>query len=90
MERCLIIVNSWKPLTIFTKRSILDVAARSASDYTPKIITETITETILNHRRYLSAKKDALVNNIYSYLLSQAISFLGAHYVPPGCDIWFE
>ena len=27
MERFLIIVNSWKPLTITTKRSILDVAA---------------------------------------------------------------
>ena len=27
MERFVIIVNSWKPLTIITKRSILDVAA---------------------------------------------------------------
>ena len=27
MERFVIIVNVWKPLTIFTKRSILDVAA---------------------------------------------------------------
>ena len=27
MERFVIIVNSWKPLTITTKRSILDVAA---------------------------------------------------------------
>ena len=27
MERFVIIVNGWKPLTIITKRSILDVAA---------------------------------------------------------------
>ena len=27
MERFVIIVNGWKPLTIVTKRSILDVAA---------------------------------------------------------------
>ena len=27
MERFVIIVNDWKPLTIITKRSILDVAA---------------------------------------------------------------
>ena len=27
MERFVVIVNSWKPLTIITKRSILDVAA---------------------------------------------------------------
>ena len=27
MERLVIIVNGWKPLTIITKRSILDVAA---------------------------------------------------------------
>ena len=27
MERFMIIVNSWKPLTIITKRSILNVAA---------------------------------------------------------------
>ena len=27
MERYVIIVNSWKPLTIITKRSILDLAA---------------------------------------------------------------
>ena len=27
MERYVIIVNGWKPLTIITKRSILDVAA---------------------------------------------------------------
>ena len=27
MERFVIIVNSWKPLTITSKRSILDVAA---------------------------------------------------------------
>ena len=27
MERFVIIVNAWKPLTIITKRSILDVAA---------------------------------------------------------------
>ena len=27
MERFVIIVNSWKPLTIITKRSILDVVA---------------------------------------------------------------
>ena len=27
MERFLIIVNGWKPLTIITKRSILDIAA---------------------------------------------------------------
>ena len=27
MERFVIIVNGWKPLTIMTKRSILDVAA---------------------------------------------------------------
>ena len=27
MERFVIIVNGWKPLTIITKRSVLDVAA---------------------------------------------------------------
>ena len=27
MERFVIIVNGWKPLTVITKRSILDVAA---------------------------------------------------------------
>ena len=27
MERFVVIVNGWKPLTIVTKRSILDVAA---------------------------------------------------------------
>ena len=27
MERFVVIVNGWKPLTIITKRSILDVAA---------------------------------------------------------------
>ena len=27
MEHCVIIVNGWKPLTIITKHSILDLAA---------------------------------------------------------------
>ena len=34
MERFVVIVNVWKPLTIFTKRSILDVAA----DLDPRLV----------------------------------------------------
>ena len=44
MERFVIIVNGWKPLTIITKRSILDVAA----DLDPPL-GKTITETIRNY-----------------------------------------
>ena len=33
MERFVIIVNGWKPLTIVTKRSILDVVAALNSPY---------------------------------------------------------
>ena len=34
MERFVVIVNVWKPLTIFTKRSILNVAA----DLDPRLV----------------------------------------------------
>ena len=38
MERFVIIVNGWKPLTIITKRSILDVAAALDPPLKPSFI----------------------------------------------------
>ena len=48
MERFVIIVNGWKPLTIITKRSILDVAA--ALD--PPLMISASLECLIQYRKY--------------------------------------
>ena len=53
IERFVIIVNGWKPLTIITKRSILDVAAvldlPVTSNFFDKIKFRNDQEQTLNH-----------------------------------------
>ena len=51
MERFVIIVNGWKPLTIITKRSILDVAA--ALD--PPLCGEPLNEVMHKYGRWKNA-----------------------------------
>ena len=63
MERFVIIVNGWKPLTIITKRSILDVAA--ALD--PPLMT--VSETCLNQVKNVANLLRGMMNTFFVFVL---------------------
>ena len=63
MERFVIIVNGWKPLTIITKRSILDVAA--ALDPTLMTVRETCSNQVKNVANLLRG----MMNTFFVFVL---------------------